>query len=52
MWCNARVTAAGFYERTGSTVVTGLFDVPPIGRHVGMVTDLRSVRRPVAVCTP
>jgi predicted GNAT family N-acyltransferase len=41
VWCNARVTAAGFYERMGFTVVTDPFDVPPIGRHVGMVTGLR-----------
>jgi predicted GNAT family N-acyltransferase len=41
VWCNARVTAAGFYERMGFTGVTDPFDVPPIGRHVGMVTGLR-----------
>lgn len=40
VWCDARVTAAGFYERMGFTVVTGEFDKPGIGPHVGM---LRSV---------
>jgi predicted GNAT family N-acyltransferase len=37
VWCDARVTAAGFYERMGFTVVTGEFDKPGIGPHVGML---------------
>jgi predicted GNAT family N-acyltransferase len=41
VWCNARLTAAGFYERMGFTVVTDPFDIEPIGPHVGMVEDLR-----------
>jgi predicted GNAT family N-acyltransferase len=40
VWCDARVTAAGFYERRGFTVVTGPFDKPGIGPHVGMLKDL------------
>jgi GNAT superfamily N-acetyltransferase len=40
IWCNARAAAAGFYERMGFAVVTGSFDVPPIGAHVGMVIEL------------
>jgi predicted GNAT family N-acyltransferase len=40
VWCDARVTAAGFYERFGFTVVTGPFDKPGIGPHVGMVADV------------
>ena len=39
-WCNARVTAAGFYERFGFAVVTEPFDSPGIGLHVGMVKEL------------
>ena len=42
VWCNARVTAAGFYERFGFTVVTDEFDTPGIGPHVGMVIPLSS----------
>jgi predicted GNAT family N-acyltransferase len=38
VWCDARVTAAGFYERQGFSVVTEPFDKPGIGPHVGMVT--------------
>ncbi|TFV72589.1 N-acetyltransferase [Blastococcus sp. CT_GayMR19] len=40
VWCDARVTAAGFYERFGFTVVTEPFDKPGIGPHVGMVADV------------
>ncbi|RFU23049.1 GNAT family N-acetyltransferase [Geodermatophilus marinus] len=40
VWCNARVPAAGFYALMGFTTVTGEFDVPGIGPHVGMLLDL------------
>ncbi|MCW2706094.1 MAG: GCN5-related N-acetyltransferase [Blastococcus sp.] len=40
VWCDARVAAAGFYERMGFTVVTGEYDKPGIGPHLGMVIDL------------
>ncbi|HLM06542.1 MAG TPA: GNAT family N-acetyltransferase [Blastococcus sp.] len=40
VWCDARVTAAGFYERMGFAVVTGEFDKPGIGPHVGMLIEL------------
>ena len=40
VWCDARTGAVGFYERMGFTVVTGEFDKPGIGPHVGMVKDL------------
>ena len=40
VWCDARVTAAGFYERFGFTVVTEPFDKPGIGPHVGMLIEL------------
>jgi predicted GNAT family N-acyltransferase len=40
VWCDARVTAAGFYARTGFAVVTGEFDKPGIGAHVGMLIDV------------
>ncbi len=41
VWCDARVTAAGFYERYGFTVVTEPFEKPGIGPHVGMVIEVR-----------
>jgi predicted GNAT family N-acyltransferase len=40
VWCDARVTAAGFYERMGFAVVTGEFEKPGIGPHVGMVIEV------------
>ena len=40
VWCDARTTAAGFYERMGFTVVTDEFDKPGIGPHLGMCKDL------------
>jgi predicted GNAT family N-acyltransferase len=40
VWCDARVSAAGFYERQGFAVVTQPFDKPGIGPHVGMLRDL------------
>ncbi|MGX5655133.1 GNAT family N-acetyltransferase [Geodermatophilus nigrescens] len=45
LWCNARTGAAGFYERLGFAVVTGEFDVPPIGPHVGMLTAVPGATR-------
>jgi predicted GNAT family N-acyltransferase len=40
VWCDARVSAAGFYERMGFTVVTEEYDKPGIGPHLGMLRDL------------
>jgi predicted GNAT family N-acyltransferase len=40
LWCDARVTAAGFYERMGFEVVTEAYDKPGIGPHLGMLKDL------------
>jgi GNAT superfamily N-acetyltransferase len=37
LWCNARVTAIGFYERSGWRVVSDVFDSPPAGPHVKML---------------
>jgi predicted GNAT family N-acyltransferase len=46
VWCDARVTAAGFYERMGFTVVTSEFDKPGIGPHVGMLRAVPEAGRP------
>ncbi|SOE01088.1 GNAT family N-acetyltransferase [Blastococcus haudaquaticus] len=41
VWCDARLSAAGFYVRTGFTVVTPEpYDKPGIGPHVGMLIEL------------
>ncbi|MGY1630949.1 GNAT family N-acetyltransferase [Geodermatophilus sp. SYSU D01186] len=39
LWCDARTTAAGFYERHGFTVVAGPYDKPGIGPHLGMLRE-------------
>ncbi len=36
IWCNARVSAQGFYERAGLVVVGGPWDEPGLGPHVRM----------------
>jgi len=41
VWCDARTSAAGFYERMGFTAVTDEFEKPGIGPHVGMVIEVR-----------
>jgi predicted GNAT family N-acyltransferase len=46
VWCDARTSAAGFYARFGFTVVTGEFDKPGIGPHVGMVVEVRPADGP------
>ncbi|SHN65345.1 Predicted N-acyltransferase, GNAT family [Geodermatophilus obscurus] len=45
VWCDARTTAARFYERAGFTVVTGEYDKPGIGPHVGMVIPVAGASR-------
>lgn len=38
IWCNARISAQGFYGRLGFDTVTGRFDLPEVAEaHVGMV---------------
>ena len=44
VWCDARVSAVGFYERMGFTVVTEEYDKPGIGPHLGMLIDLPARR--------
>jgi GNAT superfamily N-acetyltransferase len=37
LWCNARTTAAGFYERNGWSRRGDTFEIPEVGPHVRMV---------------
>lgn len=39
-WCNARTTAAAFYESLGLVVSGPPFDLPGIGPHVRMLCDV------------
>ena len=42
VWCDARMTAVGFYQRMGFGVVTEEFLKPEGGSHLGMVIELRA----------
>jgi predicted GNAT family N-acyltransferase len=42
VWCSARTTAVGFYERMGFVVATEPYDKPGIGPHVGMLIGVSS----------
>jgi GNAT superfamily N-acetyltransferase len=41
MWCNARISARGFYEKLGFAAVGDEFDLPVAGPHYVMIKDLR-----------
>jgi predicted GNAT family N-acyltransferase len=41
VWCNARVGAAGLYERAGFAREGDVFDEPGIGPHVRMARPAR-----------
>lgn len=36
LWCNARVSARGFYEGAGWRVISEEFEIPGVGPHVKM----------------
>lgn len=42
VWCNARVTAEGFYVRAGFVAEGARFELPGIGPHVVMAVNLRA----------
>lgn len=37
VWCNARTSAAGYYEKLGFVAASAVFELPDIGAHVVMV---------------
>ena len=39
LWCNARVSAAGFYRKLGFEIVSEEFEIPNIGPHYLMVLN-------------
>jgi len=41
LWCNARVTARGFYEKHGFVAVGNQFELPNSGKHYVMIKSLR-----------
>lgn len=40
IWCNARVSAAGFYRRHGWQALGAEFDIPTVGPHYRMFRQL------------
>jgi len=42
LWCNARSTAAAFYEKLGFTIESAEFDIPGIGFHYEMKLNLNT----------
>lgn len=40
VWCDARASAVGFYERLGFTIITDEYDLRPVGGHRGMMIEL------------
>lgn len=40
LWCNARLSAVGFYEAFGMRIASGVFEIPGIGPHVVMFVHL------------
>ena len=40
VWCDARRSAVGFYERLGFSSVTEDYDLRPVGLHRGMIIEL------------
>ncbi len=40
LWCNARMSAVGFYESFGMRTASDVFEIPRIGPHVVMFVHL------------
>ena len=40
LWCNARTTASGYYEKLGFQIISGEFDMKDIGPHYEMKINL------------
>ena len=39
-WCNARISAAGYYEKAGLSQLGEIFEIEPIGMHKVMYLRL------------
>lgn len=42
IWCNARTSAVGFYEKVGFKPIGEEFEIEGIGPHILMIKDLES----------
>jgi len=52
LWCNARVPAAGFYQKQGWTTISEVFEIPAAGPHVKMSKKLNCANRRESVEKP
>ncbi len=52
LWCNARVPAAGFYQKQGWAIVSDAFEIPTAGPHVKMRKRLKSANPPSNIEKP
>jgi GNAT superfamily N-acetyltransferase len=41
LWCNARLAAVGFYERSGMVTRGDVWEEPVIGPHIAMFVHVR-----------
>jgi ribosomal protein S18 acetylase RimI-like enzyme len=41
LWCNARTTASGFYQKLGFEIIGNQFDIPDVGLHFRMMLSLK-----------
>ncbi len=51
LWCNARLPAAGFYQKQGWSIVSEVFEIPTAGPHVKMSKRIKcpNVRESVEI---
>jgi len=42
IWCNARVSALGFYEKLGFEINGTIFEIPLIGKHYIMFKEIEN----------
>ncbi|MBU8682934.1 GNAT family N-acetyltransferase [Bacillus haynesii] len=40
LWCNARISVSGYYEKLGFSEQGRIYDIPPIGPHILMYKKL------------
>ncbi len=40
LWCNARISARGYYDKLGFKSYGAVFDYPPVGPHIVMYKHL------------
>jgi GNAT superfamily N-acetyltransferase len=52
LWCNARLPAAGFYQKHGWTPISESFEIPTAGPHVKMSKKLNCANRRESVEKP